>query len=74
MAASTQSDTDASVPLPVAELSAIVTGLDTMSARMESIAESLKGSDRGDQQCNELQHIASTITQAQRRLDRMLKR
>jgi methyl-accepting chemotaxis protein len=62
-------------PLPVAELSAMSSSLEAIIGRLEGVALSIKGTtERADQQSNELQLIASSIGQAQRRLSRMLLR
>jgi hypothetical protein len=60
--------------LPVAELSAVVSTLDTLSARLDSIGDSMKGTDQGDQLSAELHLIAGTIAQSQRRLHRMINK
>ncbi len=60
--------------LPLAELAAIVSSLETLSSRIEAIGDAQKGTDRGDQISNELRLISSTIDQAQRRLFRMTSR
>jgi hypothetical protein len=59
-------------PLPVSELSAIVSSLETISARLDNVGDGVKGTDRGDQQSAELHLIASSIGQARRRLFRMI--
>ncbi len=60
--------------LPVAELSAIASTLETIVARLDSVGDGVKGTDRGDQQSAELHMLAASIGQAQRRLFRMLSR
>jgi hypothetical protein len=60
--------------LPVAELSAVVSTLETLSSRLDSIGDNMKGTDRGDQLSAELHLIAGTIAQTQRRLNRMINR
>ncbi len=61
-------------PLPAAELDVIVSSLETLTARIESIGETQRGTDRGDQISNELLLIAGSVGQAHRRLSRLLKR
>ncbi len=60
--------------LPVAELSAIVSTLETIAARIDMVGDGVKGTDRGDQQSAELHLIASSIGQARRRLFRMISK
>jgi hypothetical protein len=60
--------------LPFAELSTLANSLETLAARIDAIGDSVKGSDKGDQQSAELHLIAGTVNQAQRRLGRMLRR
>ncbi len=60
--------------LPLAELSAIVSTLETIAARLDSVGDGVKGTDRGDQQSAELHMLSSSIGQAQRRLYRMISR
>ncbi len=60
--------------LPAAELSAIVSTLETIAARLDNVGDGLKGTDRGDQQSAELHMLASSIGQAHRRLQRMISR
>jgi hypothetical protein len=60
--------------LPIAELSAVLSTLESLSARVDAIGDSMKGTDRGDQQSAELHLIAGSIAQTQRRLNRMINR
>jgi hypothetical protein len=60
--------------LPTAELSAIVSTLETIAARIDSVGDGVKGTDRGDQQSAELHLIASSLGQARRRLFRMINK
>jgi hypothetical protein len=60
--------------LPISELSAVVSTLESIAMRLDSIGDSVKGTDRGDQQSAELHLLAASIGQAQRRLNRMINR
>lgn len=60
--------------LPISELSAVVSTLETIAFRLDTIGDGVKGTDRGDQQSAELHLLAASLGQAHRRLNRMINR
>jgi hypothetical protein len=60
--------------LPVAELSAVVSTLEAIAGRLDAVGDNVKGTDEGNQQAAELHLLATSIAQAQRRLNRLLAR